>query len=145
VAVFQRAVRAGQAAAATLGKNIEFEVSGADLPVDESVWQVVADPLLHVVRNAVDHGIEHRGKITITAEKLSDELKIFEPGFSTAPEVSSISGRGVGLDAVKTSVEALGGSMKIAANRPGLDLRNHCPLQNRVNPWPPSSDASCAT
>ena len=132
VAVFQRAVRAGQAAAATLGKNIEFEVSGADLPVDESVWQVVADPLLHVVRNAVDHGIEHRGKITITAEKLSDELKIrvidngrgidpeliatgrlFEPGFSTAPALSEFSGRGVGLDVVKTAIEARGGSVKI--------------------------------
>jgi two-component system, chemotaxis family, sensor kinase CheA len=132
VAVLQRAVRAGQAAAAALGKDIEFEVSGADLSLDESVWQVLADPLLHVVRNAVDHGIEHRGKITITAEKLSDELKIrvtdngrgidpeliatgrlFEPGFSTAPELSTISGRGAGLDAVKNTVEAQGGSVKI--------------------------------
>ena len=131
-AVLQRAVRAGQAAAAALGKEIEFEVSGADLSLDESVWQVVADPLLHIVRNAVDHGIEHRGKITITAEKLSDELKIrvtdngrgidpeliatgrlFEPGFSTAPELSTISGRGAGLDAVKNAVEARGGSVKI--------------------------------
>jgi two-component system chemotaxis sensor kinase CheA len=132
VAVLQRAVRAGQAAAAALGKDIEFEVSGADLPLDESVWQVVADPLLHIVRNAVDHGIENRGKIKITAEKLSDELKIrvtdngrgidpeliatgrlFEPGFSTAPELSTISGRGTGLHAVKNTVEARGGSVKI--------------------------------
>jgi two-component system chemotaxis sensor kinase CheA len=132
VAVLQRAVRAGQAAATALGKDIEFEVSGADLSLDESVWQVVADPLLHIVRNAVDHGIEHRGKITITAEKLSDELKIrvtdngrgidpeliatgqlFQPGFSNAPELSTISGRGTGLDAAKNTVEALGGSVKI--------------------------------
>ncbi len=132
VAVLQRAVRAGQAAASALGKDIEFEVSGADLSIDESVWQVVANPLLHLVRNAVDHGIEHRGKITITAEKVSDKLKIqvtddgrgidpqtiasgllFEPGFSTASQVSEISGRGTGLDAVKTTVEALSGSVQI--------------------------------
>jgi chemotaxis protein histidine kinase CheA len=131
-AVLQRAVRAGEAAAAALGKEIEFEVSGADLSLEESVWQGLADPLLHIVRNAVDHGIEHRGKITITAEKLADEVKIrvtdngrgidpeliatgrlFEPGFSTAPELSTISGRGAGLDVVKNTVEARGGSVKI--------------------------------
>lgn len=132
VAVFERAVRAGKAAATALGKDIEFEVKGADLSLNKSVWQVIADPLLHVVRNAVDHGIEHRGKITVTAETYSDELKIrvtddgrgidpellatgrlFEPGFSTASEVSEISGRGVGLDVVKTRIEQCGGSVKI--------------------------------
>ncbi|HKG47138.1 MAG TPA: sensor histidine kinase [Pyrinomonadaceae bacterium] len=136
VAVLQRAVRAGQAAATVLGKEIEFDVIGADVSSDEtvseSVWQVVADPLLHLVRNAVDHGIEHRGKITITAEKLSDQLNIrvtddgrginpelmgtgqlFESGFSTASGVSTISGRGAGLDAVKKTVEARGGSVQI--------------------------------
>lgn len=130
--VLQRAVRAGQAAATALGKDIEFEVNGAELSLDKSVWQVVADPLLHLVRNAVDHGIEHRGKITITAEKLSDQLqlrvtdngrgidpeliatgRLFEPGFSTASELSEVSGRGVGLDVVKTSIEQRGGSVKI--------------------------------
>ena len=131
-AVLQRAVRAGQAAADALGKNIEFEVNETDLSLDESVWQLVADPLLHIVRNAVDHGIEHRGKITITAKQSSDHLKLqvtddgrgidpeliatgrlFEPGFSTVREPSEISGRGVGLDVVKATVEACGGSVKI--------------------------------
>ncbi len=131
-AVLQRAVRAGQAAATAFGKDIEFEVIGGDLTIDESVWQVVADPLLHLVRNAVAHGIAHRGKITITAEKISDQLsirvtddgrgidpdliatgQIFEPGFSTAPAASNISGRGVGLDAVKNTLEGRGGSVKI--------------------------------
>ena len=131
-AVLQRAVRAGQAAATALGKDIEFEVSGADLSIDESVWRAVAEPLLHLVRNAVDHGIERRGKITITAEKISDQLtiqvtddgrgidpeliatgRLFEPGFSTATELSNISGRGVGLDTVKATIEDLGGSVKI--------------------------------
>ena len=138
-------------------------MNGADLSLDESVWQVVADPLLHLVRNAVDHGIEHRGKVTITAEKLSDELKIrviddgrgidpeliatgrlFESGFSTAPEVSEISGRGVGLDVVKTTVEdtrRIGESRK--RTRPGLDLSNTA-LKIRL-PWLTVWDASCAT
>jgi len=128
--VLQRAVRAGQAAAARVGKDIEFEVNGADISLDKSFWQLIADPLLHLVRNAVNHGIEHRGKITITAEKLSDQLKIsvtddgrgidpklisriFEPDFSTASEVSEIAGRGVGLDIVKTTIEQHGGSVKI--------------------------------
>jgi two-component system chemotaxis sensor kinase CheA len=128
--VLQRAVRAGQTAAAALGKEIEFEVHGADLSVDKSTWQVVADPLLHLVRNAVDHGIEQRGKITISAETLSDQFlirvsddgrgidpqtigRLFEPGFTTASEPSAISGRGVGLDVVKSTIEACGGSVKI--------------------------------
>ena len=132
--VLHRAVRAGQAAATALGKDIEFEVEGADLSVDKSVWHVIADPLLHLVRNAVDHGIEQRGKITITAEKLPDQLlirvtdngrgidpqtagRLFEPGFSTASEVSEISGRGVGLDVVKSTIEQHGGSVKIQSER----------------------------
>lgn len=132
MSVMQRAVRAGQAAADALGKDVEFEVSGADISINDSVWQVVADPLLHLVRNAVDHGIEHRGKITITAENVSDQLtirvtddgrgidpemiatgRLFEPGFSTASEASNISGRGAGLDAVKNTIEAHGGSVQI--------------------------------
>lgn len=131
-AVLQRAVRAGQAAATALAKDVEFDVIGGDLSIDESVWEIVANPLLHLVRNAVAHGIEQRGKITITAEKVSDQLiirvtdngrgidpeliatgQIFEPGFSTAPDASNISGRGVGLDAVKNTVESRGGSVKI--------------------------------
>jgi len=132
LAVLQRAVRAGRAAATALGKEIDFDVTGADPSIPESAWQILADPLLHLVRNAVDHGIEQRGKITITAERLSDQVKIrvsddgrgidpeliatgqlFESGFSTAPEPSTISGRGVGLDVVKTTVEQHGGSVKI--------------------------------
>jgi chemotaxis protein histidine kinase CheA len=126
--VLQRAVRAGQAAANALGKEIEFEVSGADISLDDAI----ADCLIHLVRNAVHHGIESRGTITIAATNDQDQLKItvtddgrgidpeliatgrlFEPGFSTASEVSEISGRGVGLDVVKTTVEARGGSVQI--------------------------------
>lgn len=130
LAVLHRAVRAGQAAATALGKEINFVVTGADASIQESAWQVLADPLLHLVRNAVDHGIEQRGKITISVETLSDQVlirvsddgrgidpqtigRLFEPGFTTASEPSTISGRGVGLDVVKSTIEAHGGSVKI--------------------------------
>jgi two-component system chemotaxis sensor kinase CheA len=127
-AVLQRAVRAGRTAAAALGKDIQFEVSGAELSLDDAI----ADCLLHLVRNAVHHGIESRGTITITATTDHTHLRIsvtddgrgidpqtiaagllFQPGYSTASEVSEISGRGVGLDFVKTTVEQRGGSVQI--------------------------------
>jgi two-component system chemotaxis sensor kinase CheA len=126
--VLQRAVRAGRAAATALGKEIDFEVSGADISLDNAI----VDCLIHLVRNAVHHGIEARGTITIAATNNEDQLtikvsdngrgidpeliatgRLFEPGFSTASEVSEISGRGVGLDVVKTTVEARGGSVQI--------------------------------
>jgi two-component system, chemotaxis family, sensor kinase CheA len=132
--IMQRAVRAGQSAAATLRKKIDFELRGEDLVLEESHCNTIADPLMHLVRNAVDHGIEHEGKITIEAVRCEDNFKItvtddgrgidpeiiatgkiFDPGFSTATEVSEISGRGVGLDVVKTSIEAAGGAVKVTS------------------------------
>jgi two-component system chemotaxis sensor kinase CheA len=107
-------------------KQPDFEVRG-----DESLLnQQIADPLLHLVRNAVDHGIETRGKVIIEIAQRDDQIsitvtddgrgidpslmgKIFEPGFSTAREVSELSGRGVGLDVVKTTVEELGGTVNV--------------------------------
>ena len=127
--ILQRATRAGRSAAIALNKTIDFELRGEELALEESLCNTIADPLLHIVRNAVDHGIEQKGKITIEAIKGDGEVKItisddgrgidpkvigqvFEPGFSTASEVSEISGRGVGLDAVKTAIESAGGSVK---------------------------------
>ena len=128
VAALQRAMRAGQTAADALGKEVEFKVSGAGFPLDDAI----ADCLIHLVRNAVHHGIESRGTITIAATNDQDQLTIkvsddgrgidpqtlasgvlFQPGYSTASEVSEISGRGFGLDVVKTTVEQRGGSVKI--------------------------------
>ena len=128
--ILQRAVRAGEAAATTLRKAIEFEVRGAELSLSKSLCDALAAPLLHLVRNAVDHGIELRGKITIEATTIGDQTtitvsddgrgidpsqipSIFQPGFSTKNEASETSGRGVGLDVVKTTIEELGGSVKI--------------------------------
>jgi len=130
-----RAVQAGRAAAAVLGKEVQFATDGTDLSIDQSICKVIAHPVLHLVRNAVDHGIEQHGKITITAEEQDDQLRIrvtddgrgidpsvipriFQPGFSTRNEVSEISGRGVGLDVVKTTIEALGGSITVSS-KPG--------------------------
>lgn len=150
----------------SLGKSVRWEVAGADTELDRSVLQQLADPLLHLVRNAVDHGLETpderraAGKpaqgmlalhavqagseviVTLTddgrgidvdrvraqAERqgtrtadLSDEealYLVFESGVSTARRVSDVSGRGVGLDAVRAGVEAVRGRITVQA-RPG--------------------------
>lgn len=137
--VLQQALRAGRAAAIVTGKEVEFELRGEDLLLDKTY----VDPLVHLVRNAVDHGIEsteerlklgkaERGKILIEATTLDGETRItvtddgrgidpalieqiFRPGFSTAAEISEISGRGVGLDAVKTGIEEAGGSVSVSS------------------------------
>jgi len=131
-AVLRRAVRAGEAAALALGKEIDFEVSGGDLSLEKRLCDALAAPLLHLVRNAVDHGIESRGKIIIDAKTNEGETIItvaddgrgidpsvipfiFSPGFSTKSEVSETSGRGVGLDVVKTTIEELGGSITVSS------------------------------
>jgi len=128
--VLERAVRAGQAAATALGKQIDFEVRGADLSLQKSLCNALTAPLLHLVRNAVDHGIKSAGKIVITGARVGDHLTItvtddgrgiepslipliFQPGFSTRNEVSEMSGRGIGLDVVQTTMEDLGGSVKV--------------------------------
>jgi len=124
--VLAQALRAGEAAAHATGKHVDFEVKGNAALLNERI----ADPLLHLVRNAIDHGIETRGKVIIEIAQRDDQIsitvtddgcgidpslmeKIFQPGFSTAREVSELSGRGVGLDVVKTTVEELGGTINV--------------------------------
>jgi len=151
--------------ASSLGKNVEFLLVGESAELDKTMLEDLNDPLVHLVRNAVDHGVETveqrktAGKsdksvvqlearqegdhilITVTddgrgmhsdlirnraiekglitsevAGKLDDEQcleLIFLPGFSTKDQVSSISGRGVGLDVVKTNIQKLNGSIDI--------------------------------
>ena len=160
-----RAARAGRSAAVATSKEVEIEIRGADLLLDRSLAETIADPLVHLVRNAVDHGIEnkeervergkaHSGKISIEASSFQGQMRIavvddgrgidpsviaraakrlgvvgeddavtpekcvrllFRAGFSTAPEVSNISGRGVGLDVVETGVENAGGSVRVSS------------------------------
>ncbi|MBI5328531.1 MAG: chemotaxis protein CheA [Deltaproteobacteria bacterium] len=147
------------------GKDIELVLVGEDTELDKTVIEEIGDPLVHLVRNSVDHGIEAsdvrvqkgktpKGKIVLSAhhqgnnifiaieddgngidpvvlrekavekgvmdraeaERLSDKeilSVIFMPGFSTAKEVTDVSGRGVGMDVVKTNISKLNGSIDI--------------------------------
>ena len=160
---FRQFVRTVRDVATAQGKLAYVELSGEDVDVDMNVIEHLRDPLTHIVRNAVDHGIEDpeartargkdpRGRLTLQAwheggsivikvqddgaglertkvieraramgysadfDKLADsELfrLILEPGFSTAPEVTEFSGRGVGMDVVRRNVEALRGVISI--------------------------------
>jgi two-component system chemotaxis sensor kinase CheA len=131
--VLAQAVRAGEAAAQATGKEVEFEIKGDAALLNQLPSEDIAPSLLHLVRNAVDHGIETRGKVTIEIARRDDHIaitvtdngrgidpelleQIFRPGFSTAGKVSEISGRGVGLDVVKTSIEELGGTVTVRSS-----------------------------
>lgn len=173
---FQRVVRD---VSQELGKDIKLVISGADTEVDKSVVEKIGDPLMHLVRNAIDHGIERpelraeRGKpahgtLSLNAyhssghliievrddgggldrdkiyakalEKgliepetiLSDQeiyALIFEPGFSTADQISNISGRGVGMDVVKRNINELRGVILIdSLSGQGTTLKVQLPL-----------------
>lgn len=146
-----------------LGKEIEMTTEGADTELDKTVIESLNDPLVHIIRNSIDHGIEmpdvresnnkprtgtvhlravhsgasvliqvtdngkglnaevlrkksiERGLITEEQELTDKEIffQIFQPGFSTAEKVTNVSGRGVGMDVVRRSIEALKGTIEI--------------------------------
>ncbi|MGE4344987.1 MAG: chemotaxis protein CheA [Geoalkalibacter sp.] len=145
------------------GKQVSFTLSGEEIELDRAILEELADPLVHMVRNAVDHGIEQSGRVRIEARRekdlvvlevmddgrgidpeavrrkavqrglLSAEqvrqlpesdllLLVCRPGFSTADEVTDVSGRGVGMDVVKTVVESFGGTVELFS-RPGKGTR----------------------
>lgn len=129
--VFDQAMRAGRSVAEATGKEVDFSIR-VDASLPKSVCDALADPLMHLVRNAVDHGIETKGHVVIEAKTVDNETRIavtdvgrgidpaitnliFEPGYSTAHEVTSFSGRGVGLDVVKTAIEELGGTINVSS------------------------------
>ncbi|MGE4482364.1 chemotaxis protein CheA [Acidocella sp.] len=167
--VFQRMPRLVREVAALTGKQVHLVSEGEATEVDKTVIERIADPLTHMIRNAIDHGLEstqvrieagkpaegtvkltavHRsgrivlevsddggginrarvrqkaienGLITPDTQMTDEEVDnlIFLPGFSTASKVSDISGRGVGMDVVRQSVQALGGRISISS-RPGV-------------------------
>src|SRR5262245_18600291 len=167
-----RLERAVRVTAESCGKLVDFAIDGEHVALDKSLLEHISDPLLHLLRNAVDHGIEapgdrgaksERGRIVVRAyhdgtdvvieveddgrgldvdrirrtaidrglvgaaeaETLAPEALfafVFEPGFSTAKAVSEISGRGVGMDVVKSKVNRVGGRIKIDS-RPGEGAR----------------------
>ncbi len=164
---FQKMRRIVRDTSASLGKKVELVTIGEDAEVDKTILELLADPLLHLVRNAVDHGIESAagrgsagkaavGKLELKAYHQGDrifiELRddgagidvdavrkkaveagliqrdavlsdadlfefIFHPGFSTKTEITEISGRGMGMDIVKTHIARLRGEIKVTSER----------------------------
>lgn len=163
--VFQRFPRVVRDIARSLGKKVDLVFIGEDTELDKNLVDALADPLMHMVRNSVDHGIEDidvrlgagkqdTGTLTLQAETKGDTVEIiisddgkgidpnairdkcigkglltaedaanmsdkelmqlvFMPGFSTASSITDLSGRGVGLDVVKTGIEAMNGTVFI--------------------------------
>src|SRR5579885_244609 len=162
---FNRLPRLVRDLSRSLGKQVELKISGNSTEVDKTFLEKISDPLVHLIRNAVDHGIEKpearlaadkpaQGLIEVSAHqeggniiiRISDdgaglnperirakarehglvaeneelttaEIQnlIFQPGFSTATEVSNISGRGVGMDVVRRNINDLGGHIELAS------------------------------
>ena len=161
------------------GKEVDLVITGGDTELDKTIIERITDPLMHLVRNSIDHGIDvpeerarrgkpRRGTIAIHAyhetgnivieirddgngldcgriraraiekgmispsQEVADRdlfQMIFEPGFSTAEKVTSISGRGVGMDVVKKNVEALRGTIILESEEgSGMMVRIHLPL-----------------
>ncbi|MFA6504585.1 MAG: chemotaxis protein CheA [Treponemataceae bacterium] len=173
---FRRVVRD---LSAELGKEIELVTEGAETELDKTVIERLNDPLVHIIRNSVDHGIElpsqreaagksRQGTVSLSAlhsgahvlieiaddgaglnterilakaiergivpagSSLSEQelfQLIFAPGFSTAQVVTSVSGRGVGMDVVKREIDSLGGSVSIDSKKGvGTKITLHIPL-----------------
>jgi two-component system, chemotaxis family, sensor kinase CheA len=159
--------RAVRDLAGETGKEVELVVEGADTELDRVILERLPELLVHLLRNAIAHGIETpdervhagksaRGRLQLHAEQrggmvevtvaddgrgVSDKVLaearrigslaevLTQPGFSTAEEVSAISGRGVGLDAVKEQVEACGGSIEVRSERgEGTEIVLRLPL-----------------
>jgi chemotaxis protein histidine kinase CheA len=151
--VLRQALRAGNSAATQLGKQVDFVIRGEEFLLDKRWADALADALVHLVRNALDHGIESRGTVVIEANHnqitVTDDGRgiapenlpvLFQPGFSTAAEITELSGRGVGLDAVKAAIEDLGGSVSVTTER-GKGSSFLITIPNRITTPNPSSDA----
>ncbi|MCS3900406.1 chemotaxis protein CheW [Methanococcus voltae] len=179
--VFNRFPRTVRDTARALNKEIDFIIEGSEIELDRTVLDELAEPLTHLIRNSLDHGIEHadvrkqlgkpekgllkliatreRDRVNIVikddgkginpetirnnvvkkglmsreeVEKLTDNEAInliFLPGFSTAEKVSDVSGRGVGMDVVRTKIESLGGSVSVQSEvGKGSEIILHLPL-----------------
>ncbi len=170
-----------------LGRDVRIEMTGGDTELDRSLLEAVKDPLTHLVRNAVDHGIEApedrrragkrpQGLVTLRAYHSNGQVVVeitddgagidpekvgrtamakglrtagdvaamapselldllFLPGFSTAAKVTNVSGRGVGMDVVRTNIEAIGGSVDVESTvGTGTTWRMRIPLTLAIMP-----------
>jgi two-component system chemotaxis sensor kinase CheA len=167
--VMENLPRVAREVASRTGKQVDVQLAGAELELDRSILDRLYDPLVHLVRNAVDHGIEplaarreagkpETGQLRVEASREKDAIRIgviddgagmdvdalrtravaaglvhpdlacdlpdaeivelaFRPGVSTAAQVSDISGRGVGMDAVRSTLDSLGGSVWVDTRR----------------------------
>jgi len=167
--VFGRFPRVVRDLARNLKKEVDLEMQGEDTDLDKNLVEALADPMVHLVRNAVDHGIEtpeereaagkpRRGKVVLSAEQEGDHILlcieddgkgmdpevlrrkavekgimdaetaarldekecynlIFHAGFSTKEEISDVSGRGVGMDVVKTKIAQINGTVEIDSEK----------------------------
>lgn len=179
--IFNRFPRMVRDISRELEKEIDFQMQGVETELDRTIIDAIGDPIVHLLRNAIDHGIEppsererkgkgRVGQINLSArqqgnsviitvaddgqgldretilakalnqgflgEEEAEEMEeweiynlIFAPGFSMADEVTDLSGRGVGMDAVKTTIEALGGVMDVSSTKnEGTEFSTHLPL-----------------
>lgn len=173
--------------AVQFGKQVRIEMEGSETELDKTIIEAIKDPLTHIIRNAVDHGIELPGQRTangkpaegcltlrafheggqvnieiaddgagLNLERLKSKARerglvteeqaarmserevtnlIFLPGFSTARQVTNISGRGVGMDVVKTNIEKIGGTVDVHSNAgQGTTLKIKIPLTLAIIP-----------
>lgn len=117
--VFNKFPRIVRDLSGKLDKQCELVLNGRNVELDKSIIEAIADPLTHLIRNAVDHGVEMpdqriaRGKRANGTILLDAVRLIFHPGLSTAQRVTDVSGRGVGIDVVRTNIERLGGTVDI--------------------------------
>lgn len=166
--VFQKYTRLARDVARQLGKDADLIIEGADTEVDKTILEELNDPLVHLIRNSVDHGLETtkeraalgkpaRGSIKLSARQAGDHIiieivddgrgmdpevlrrkavekglisldeansmderqslnLIFLPGFSTKTDISEVSGRGVGMDVVRTNIQRLKGRIELTSN-----------------------------
>ncbi len=185
--VFGRFPRVVRDLARTLGKEVDLELVGEETDLDKNLVEALSDPLVHLVRNAVDHGVEmsaerlaagksRGGTLRLSAEQDGDQILliirddgkgmdaeilrgksvekglleedaalrlterecfelIFLPGFSTKEEISDVSGRGVGMDVVKTRITQLNGSIEIDSKiGVGTTIKIRVPLTLAIMP-----------
>jgi two-component system chemotaxis sensor kinase CheA len=184
---FNRFPRVVRDLSAKLGKQVDLQIHGKDVEVDKTIVEAIGDPLIHLIRNSLDHGIEtpevrtrngkratgtisleasHQAgsvklivrddgagidaeklkakavaKGIMTAEQAADlserdaiEL-VFHPGFSTAEKVTDVSGRGVGMDVVKSNITRLGGTVEISTRiGRGTEVHVKLPLTLAIIP-----------
>ncbi|NBG87589.1 chemotaxis protein CheA [Isachenkonia alkalipeptolytica] len=173
--VFNRFPRMVRDLSKDLSKDIQLDMAGKETEVDRTVIDEIGDPLIHLIRNSIDHGIEgpevrresgkeakgtvrleaypdgntvvieveddgkgidvekvkekafNKGLITTQQKEQMEDSDavdlLFTPGFSTADQVSDLSGRGVGLDVVKTKIESLGGDIEVTS-KPGIGSKS---------------------